>query len=611
MEKLLKRKKNGKTSRRSKSVLEGWAIVRVSKENLATHGSPEQQLKTIKDWAKHQKNRTGKTYKITNFIVEDGVSGRYQNTHKRKDILYLAELVKLGTIDFIVAERLNRISRDEILNLQLMRDARENDVELHEVNYGKFDPQDRGQRMGWKFRNIQAGEYSEGVSEDVARKHRQAMINNGKDASPCPMIGLDSHPKWVGLYNPNQEELKIWEDIASKFVELDYSREGTLKYCKEKGYKTKIWWTKEKTKNGEIIKPEQKGGKNFDWFTLLNMLGNPKIRGYNYFYDNWNQFPQLQDKDGWVKWEYWHRREHGDLIDPELVKKVDEGLDRIEHRSRDNEFLLSGVVFAPDGSRYGGEAVRSGEFCYYRNRKNGKRFPANHLHELVLTRLRELLKVGVLEELIEKISKHQHFGLPKFKQERRDLEKEIVRLEKVVERFTESLRKNVVENTENLAEIIDLMIKEREKANSEIAALTLKLDELEQKEQQFKGNLKGDKLKRFIRLTLDNLDSMHPLEQKRLIKIIIPRITIHLGEKEHTLELFYNLDLDTHNLASSSHSRRGSLPLTLSSGENVISLFENPTYLSTESDKNSMPQDSRGLEDNNWPFIKNGRRDRI
>ena len=115
MEALLKRKKQGKAIKR-KDQLKGWAIVRVSKENLTQDGSPDQQLATIKRWEKQQKEKIGKTYKIVNYIIEDGVSGRYQNTHKRKDILHLLELVKMGAIDFIVAERLNRISRDEVLN---------------------------------------------------------------------------------------------------------------------------------------------------------------------------------------------------------------------------------------------------------------------------------------------------------------------------------------------------------------------------------------------------------------------------------------------------------------------------------------------------------------
>ena len=192
-------KRNARAAgKRNKDVLEGWAVVRVSKENEVKDGSPTQQINVIKDWTKRQKERTGKTYKIVHYVVEDGKSGRYQNTHKRKEILHLVELVKMGAIDFVVNEKLDRFSRDEVLNIQIMRDARKNGVELHEVNYGQFDPNDRGQRMAWKFRNIEAGEYSEGVSENVARKHRSAMVFNGKDASPCPVLdSTTTNAMWV------------------------------------------------------------------------------------------------------------------------------------------------------------------------------------------------------------------------------------------------------------------------------------------------------------------------------------------------------------------------------------------------------------------------------
>ena len=341
-------KRNARAAgKRNKDVLEGWAVVRVSKENEVKDGSPTQQINVIKDWTKRQKERTGKTYKIVHYVVEDGKSGRYQNTHKRKEILHLVELVKMGAIDFVVNEKLDRFSRDEVLNIQIMRDARKNGVELHEVNYGQFDPNDRGQRMAWKFRNIEAGEYSEGVSENVARKHRSAMVFNGKDASPCPILGLDYHERYVGFYTINREELEIVEDIAKKFIELGHSREGTIRYCHKKGYKTKVWWTKERIKNGEKIPPKKMGGKAFNWASLMALLGNPKLRGKNAFFDNWNQFPERQAEDGWVRWEYKHHKDHGPLFSGEFFQAIDRGLEKTKQCSRENEFPLVGILYAP------------------------------------------------------------------------------------------------------------------------------------------------------------------------------------------------------------------------------------------------------------------------
>ena len=577
MNALLKRKKQGKMTKNTKSVLKGWAIVRVSKENLTQDGSPDQQIATIKRWEKRQKEVTGKTYDIINYIIEDGVSGRYQNTHKRKEILHLLELVKMGNIDFIVAERLNRISRDEVLNLQLMRDARENNVELHEINYGKFNPMDRGQRMGWKFRNIQAGEYSEGVSEDVARKMRQAMVHNGKDPSSHPVLGLNPHPKYVGYYVPNREELGIWEDIAQKFISLNYSRQGTIEYCKTVGYKTKVWWTKEKNKGGEIIKPRRMGGKDFDWNSLFRLLGDSRIRGYHYFYDNWNMFSDLQDKEGWVRWEYQHHQKHGDLLSQKLFEKVDKGLEKTTSCSRANDFLLSGILYGADGSRYYGEAAKSGQYPYYYNRTAAKRFPAQHLHKLVFKRLGELLEQGNLEKLIEKIRCHEVLGAPQFSAKRQRILKELRRLDGVVENFSTALRENVSKNNDNLIEVIEEMIAEKKRATEEIEKFKKSLHTLDLEEERFRKALRGEKFKRFVDVALRSVKTAHPLEQKKFLQAVIPKMVIHHGQEGgYYLQLFYNLNPQD---SGASSGRRPPIPSELYSFENIISLFDHPKYL--------------------------------
>ena len=593
-------KKKEYQNRKNKKNLEGTAVVRVSKENETKDGSPTQQLNMIKNWVKRQKERTGKTYKITNFIVEDGKSGRYQNTHRRKEILHLAELVKMGAIDFIVKERLDRFSRDEVLNIQIMRDARKNNVELHEVNYGQFNPNDRGQRMAWKFRNIEAGEYSEEVSENVARKHRSAMVFNGKDASPCPVIGLDLHPRYVGIYTINKNELKIFEDIANKFIELGYNREGTIRYCLEKGYRTKEWWTKEKNKDGERIPPRKMGGLSFDWRSLLNLLGNPKIRGKNSFFDNWNQFPEKQDKEGWVEWEYKHFRNHGPLFGEEFFKKIDQGLQKVEYNSRANEFLLSGILFASDGSRYSGEASKSGKNPYYRNNKHNKRFSAKQLHKLVFDRLKDLIKKnGLLESVVSDIEKHPTLGLPKFENERKKIKKDMAEYQDSLESLSRPLKMSDLKNRDNYAEVFEAVLEEKRKCKEEIQSLGEKLYHLNEQENNFKESMKGDKFKKFAKQLLNNLKTLEPLELKGLIRTLIPRAVIVLGDKEHTLELIYNLDTSP----DLSNERPGDF---FCGDKGLLSRLQSKRYMQDQTQ--TAVSNDRGVEDKKWSLSANGRR---
>ena len=404
----------------------------------------------------------------------------------------MAKLIKMGAIDFIVKERLDRFSRDEVLNIQIMRDARKNNVELHEVNYGQFNPNDRGQRLAWKFRNIEAGEYSEGVSENVARKQRSAMVFNGKDASPCPILGLDYHLQYVGIYVPNEDELKIFEDIATKFIQFGYHREKTIRYCNEKRYTTKVWWTKEKIKDGRKIPPHKKGGKKFNWGSLLNLLGNPKIRGKNSFYDNWNQFPEKQDKNGWVEWEYSHHKEHGPFFSKEFFNRIDRGLEKNEFCSRENEFLFSGILFAPDGSKYGGEAAKGGRNLYYYNRKINKRFPAKQIHKLIFNRLKELLeKSGLLEKVISNAETHKGFGISQFKVEKSRLEKEKAAQQQIVDRFSDALTDNILAKSKNIEIVVKTLLEEKEKALEKIRLLACELKNLKEEEKKIQGKPAG------------------------------------------------------------------------------------------------------------------------
>jgi len=105
--------------KKNKRILYGWAVIRVSKENLALNGSPEQQENMINAWQERRKRESGKTYTIDKIINEEA-SGRYQNTNKRKDLLNLIKNIKAGKVDFVVAERMDRTSRDDVLNLELI-----------------------------------------------------------------------------------------------------------------------------------------------------------------------------------------------------------------------------------------------------------------------------------------------------------------------------------------------------------------------------------------------------------------------------------------------------------------------------------------------------------
>jgi len=207
--------------------------------------------------------------------------------------------------------------------------------------------------MSYKYRNVEASEYSEGVSENVDRKQLTAMVYNGKDPSPCPVLGLDYHPRWVGYYVHNKEEIITLNKIVEALISRGLN--GAIKFCKEHGYVTKVWWTKEKNKGGVRVPPKKMGGKPFNNHTMIQLLTNPKIRGQGFFVDAWDMFPQQRDKNNIVRWDYWHKKEFGSIISEDDIEQIDNILEgRSKRKLRDNNFILSGILTAPDGSRYNG-----------------------------------------------------------------------------------------------------------------------------------------------------------------------------------------------------------------------------------------------------------------
>ena len=147
----------------------------------------------------------------------------------------------------------------------------ERGVEVHFIDDGKFNYRDRGKRLSFNVKNIFAEDYSLELEEKITKKQREAMVNNGKDTSTWPVLGLDAHPTKVGFYVLNKKEQKTVIDIFSKFVEL-HELYATVQYCNEKKYRTKEYWIKEKIdKHGNRIPAEKAGDEPFCSLVFLSI----------------------------------------------------------------------------------------------------------------------------------------------------------------------------------------------------------------------------------------------------------------------------------------------------------------------------------------------------
>lgn len=339
------------------------------------------------------------------------------------------------------------------------------------------------------------------------------------------------------------------------------------------------------------------------------LLTNPKYRGYNQFYDSYNQYSERQDSRGFVTWEYYHHRIHGDLINPDLLKAVDILAAKVDRKSRENEFMLSGMLEAPNGSRYGGEFTR--KKAYYYNRKIGSRFGSEHLHQLVMNRLKEyLMDNGLLAHLIKRMSEHKDFGLPKIRQERERVEAEIKKIEQMAHCFTEAIRSAAVEGEKDLAAVVRTLLQQKEQADQELIQFQSELVALRDEEERFRESFKGDNMKEYLKVVLSHFKALHYLEQKRVIRTLIPKGVIHAGKTENTLDLYVNLDpkvvpfpkgrgRPSSAIQPNSISKIYQFPVrqrelpAAAGAENKKGLFSYPAL--------------RGLGEEKWPYVRYGR----
>ena len=521
----------------------GYAITRVSstKQAEVQHGSLEQQRHMIERWVDSHFRNSECEYKLIKFIEED-ISGRGSSLHKRRGLRELELAMERGEIDFFVAEKVDRIARDQIYTLKLVKRANELGVEVFEVESGLINFRDRGSRLGFNVKNFMAEEYSWDLEEKVTKKIREAMVNNGKDNATIPVLGLDSHPTRVGIYVRNEREITILNEIIEAFLQAQ-SYKPVLELCKKKGYKTKARYTREKIdRDGNRIPSRKIGGKDYDKNSLRVLLQDSKLRGYSTFVDTWNQFPDLQDEKGVVTWNY----DHGAVIDRETVGKIDAVTSRFKHRnprvSKYNSFLLTGIIEAEDGTKYYGEPAKSGANNYYYNKKHKRRYRTSEIDGIVVGRIKEYLNdQGLLIRVYEKSQKYGSSGLPAIQEERSRLKGEIARLESVVKKFSDSARDLALktQSSDEFARVLESLLEEKSSAKKDLAELKEEYSQLEAKGSQLRGNIEGQTLQVFLKKIMRRFDQLPAAERKRAIRSFVYKIVL-TGDRKVVLHI--NLD---------------------------------------------------------------------
>lgn len=185
------------------------------------------------------------------------------------------------------------------------------------------------------------------------------------------------------------------------------------------------------------------------------------------FFDKWNLFKDLQDHNGFVTTTY----AHDPVLSNQVCKDLDEAFKYIKSskkKQREYVHLLSGLLYASDGSRFIGEPAKSGNNMYYYNSKNKLRMPQKKIDDLILQRAKEYFEnSSTINKIFKDALKDKTLGLPIIQERIIETGKVIQDLENQLVAFSERVTKMVMEGYENLS-VFQLIDEEKTKVEEKL-----------------------------------------------------------------------------------------------------------------------------------------------
>lgn len=509
----------------------GAGVLRVSTETQARtqHGSLEAQNQRLERWVESRKFLSNVSYKITTWVKEEQSAFREKNL-KRVQMMDLMQKMERGEIDFICFESVSRLFRAVDYATKFIRLAERMGIEVWEIESGiNFNSPGNPFVFQMFIMKAASSEVESAItSQRVSSKHREAMTNHGKDPSPrASFLGLDLHPKKVGFYVINQPELQIVVDIMRAFVGFKNYAE-TVEYCNLKGYKTKEYFSKQRTdKNGNIISSRKLGGESFDQASLRSMFTNDRYLGSSFFYDKTDQFPELQDENKNVKWRY----AHGQIIEQALLDKVKEtmliaGFKKRPRKKSTREFsLLSDLIVDSKGHSYQCQSAKDHKYRYYFNPQNGHRITMDEFDSKFIKLLNSYKdQSSVIESVLNDYVLKLQQEVANYGQRVAEIALEIEKRKQELDQLSLSKRQKLIEGASN--KIILNFDDEIKKVETELMELSKEKIEINSKKEAAIMNCNSDYIKKSFEMTVEAIKKTKDNEQRLLIKSLVKRITV-------------------------------------------------------------------------------------
>ena len=365
------------------STIEGAVYLRLSDnaQVAVEKGSLEQQIHIAISEAEYRSEQERINYRITEFYIEPGITGRHDN---RPEFIRLQHNISLELHSFVIIKEISRLARDVAIWKRFVELCQSYDCEIC-IRGLPFNPNNPAFILQLDQMASIAEFESRTTSKRIKESNHSALLTSGKFNGHYPLLGFDAvkneHSEHTGIYKPNKKELKQVEWIMSRFLRADR-------------YKTLLDWCKEKN-----IKSKQ--GEEFGRTSIRTLLTNPRYVGkwYRNKHNAGKRQSKLMPYDRYTE----VKLNHGCVIDEELWQRVQDKIkDLDESRARGVKrcYPLSGLLVFNDGSGFVGSGAW-GNTCkstYYYNKTNNLR---------VRTEIFESEAEKVLQQIIENSSKFQ------------------------------------------------------------------------------------------------------------------------------------------------------------------------------------------------------------
>lgn len=512
------------------------ALLRVSSAGQAEvqHGSLEQQKSAIIKKVNELSERTSKNYFIIEFIEVD-ISAKKENTKNRPDLKRIEFLIKNYKARVVFVDRSDRLSRDLEYNCHFANMMLEFEAEYYEVETGRVDFNDEAQLFSFVYRSFNAQNYSTKLSKDVRTQGRRARVNNGKDHFTVPVYGIDPHGTKVGFYTINVEEATNLNLLGWYLVKTG-DAVATAKYGNELGIRTKIRWIKEQiNKDGVRIPPRKVGGELLTGKRVMKMLTSPKVWGFHRFKDNLNQYPDKQDDEGFVEFSY----PHGPVLESALIeelKKLKEA-NKNHNPTFSDDFLLSGFLYAEDGSLYRGDSTtklkksESIKYTYYvakTDLKQIRRLNAKALEGDIFQRLQEYLEGNeIFRRLVDSGNLEQDKLAQKYDAQIGELKSKAIELQAELDRFSIKIRQLVLSDSDNFQDALLILKDEKLKVENELESLLQQLNKLREEKGQVCHKTCDKEFFQKFKAFFSEFGMLPNCDKKILLKAFMPKIIVH------------------------------------------------------------------------------------